>query len=199
MAGTHQQGVFSDLRLQAAERTAAAGGAIGIHRHVADLAGVSVHAEKQSAVNDHAAAHSHLPRETDDVVRQCGCASPKFGHSSQIRPIGDDERHCCAKGFGQHFAQWNVSPAEVRGEMDPAVAAADDPIDADADSNESLSSARPFQEAFDHFEQIGNRMVDGGSSARSVQPNRAKNAATQADYGHGHRIDGDLDAEYDRA
>ena len=118
-----------------------------------------------------------------------------FGQRTQIRPIGNDQGDRGSKGFGQQLAQRHFTPIEVRGEVDPTVAAADNPDDADTDPNQSIPRARPFQQPRGDLEHIRNRLVHGCPAPRPIHPIRAQNLAAKADDGNGQRTHSNLDGE----
>ena len=84
---------LADLGLPAADRAAAAGGAVRVDRHVADLAAVAGRAGQRLAVDDQPAADADLAGDEQDVVDADRRAAPVLGQGAKVRLVGDQDRH----------------------------------------------------------------------------------------------------------
>ncbi|GAA3286214.1 hypothetical protein GCM10020218_047670 [Dactylosporangium vinaceum] len=76
--------MFADLGLPAAVGAAAAGLAVGVDDHVADLAAVAAVAGDRAAGGDDAATDAGVAVEVDEVVAAGGGAAGVLGQGGQV-------------------------------------------------------------------------------------------------------------------
>src|SRR6185369_3502229 len=88
-AGGADQRVLADLGLPAAAGTAAAGPALRVDDHVADLAAVPAMPRDRSGAGDDPAADARVAVQIDHVVTADGDTPGVFGERRQVRPVAD--------------------------------------------------------------------------------------------------------------
>ena len=166
----------ADLGLPAADRPAPARQPVRVDRHVADLAAVAGRAGQRRAVDDHAAADAdRSPDSEHDVVDadappRDGARRGRAESASLANAIGTSGPSAAARRspsgssrqprFGRH--------------RDDAVAPPDDADDRHADADDRGLGRQPAAEPGGELGEVVDDLVDAGSAARQVDPDRGR-------------------------
>ena len=172
----------ADLGLPAAEGSAPAGSAVRDDGQVADLAGVAGRALEWPPTDDEPASDADLAVDVQHVVDPDGSAAAMLGKHAEIGLVGDDDGHVQVEARGEPASEWHARPAQVRGRLDKAVAAADDAGDGDADAGQPVEVGAAVRQRVEHAGKVIDDLVDGAVRPRPIHAPQAEDVPAEADH-----------------
>ena len=183
----------SDLGLPASACTAAAGVALRVDAHVADLAAVATRAHEGASVDEDSATHTDIAREIDHGAAVTRTAAHLLSEHAEVGVIA--HRHVppsAAESVAQELPEGHIGPAEVGRDAHETVCRAHDAGHARAYTDERCAGRERFDDLTTDLDYL---VQHGVTITRPVTAFRAREDLTaQSDQ----RGDGALNAQVQR-
>jgi hypothetical protein len=187
-AGRLEPPVLADLGLPAAAAPAPAPPALGVDRHVADLAGVPPGALQRAPAEDDA-ADAHRAGQVDHVGDPGRRAPQVLGERTEVGVVADRDRPVDPELGGEQLRQRHVHPADVRREADQAVPGPHHRAHRRADAEADGVRRRPVQQRPDQPGQPAQGPVHVVVAAGHAARPRVQHDAAEPDPGGDQPLD----------
>ncbi len=164
-----------------------------------DLTGVAGRTLEWPPADDGSAADPDLAVDVEHVVDPRGGAAAMLGKHAQVGLVGDEDGYAQVEACRQPASQWHAGPAQVRGRLDQAIAAADDAGDGNPDAGQPVEVGATVRQLVQHAREVIDDLVDGAVRSRPIHALQAQDAPAEADHGRGEGVDAEGERGRDRS
>ena len=112
-----------------------------------------------------------------------------LGKHADVGFVGDQHGCVQVEARGEPASERHARPAQVRGCLDEAIAAADDTGDRNADAGQAVEVGATGRQRLQHAGEIIDDLLDGAVRSRPIHPPEAENLSAEADHGRGEGVD----------